>query len=104
MSEAISEIVSGPSRDELVESLRSWNDGRPAFIQFWVKVRYAPDKIRDHAVRAEIKKIGPQDGSYQVWRILLHTPGSSIGSKYLDGYYDSLKRTGRVRLVASVVW
>jgi hypothetical protein len=82
------EIVSGPSREELFDSLRLVKENRQ--VVFGLKFSSV-----DRPTNACVMSIEAEDGSGNCWNIKLYlSAGTSLKSRYLKGFYRTSTRTG----------
>ncbi|MGB3921905.1 MAG: hypothetical protein WBL19_01310 [Minisyncoccia bacterium] len=97
MSETFFEITGGPTRDTMIRSLALWNEDRPVPFTLTVKGEQVPHL----SLTVELYRIGPEPGDhrYEVWLVTLFDDQSRLGATRLEGYYNSSRRTGRLRLV-----
>jgi hypothetical protein len=100
-------IVMGPSREELFDALRLRHEGREVTITAskGYGLPASPPKKGISALAVltldnlTVDSIGIEDGSGDNWILRLRDPNNKTGSKYLEGYFNTVKRTGWVRPV-----
>ncbi len=93
----IYEIVSGPTQDQLFDCLRNWRQGRCE--NFWLRKKGS--RIVLPATVVGINVLSFEDPSNNKWHIKLFDEAGRLGSRLLDGYYDSAKHTGNVQPLRS---
>ena len=94
-------IVSGPSREELFDALRLFNEGRKALLE----IDNNGKKMKAEVI---IRKIGAEDGSGQSWNLVFSIKESFIKVPYpisvssttyipyvdVNAYYSTKNRRG----------
>ena len=92
-------ITNGPSREELFDALRLFDERRRVAFDLMPPRGRASQEVR---MRALIKEIGVDDGSGHSWQLKVHfvvDPGGSIslGTHHaVDVYYNDRARNGVV--------
>lgn len=81
-------IVAGPSREELFDALRLRHEKRQVTF-----TTARPDQI----FKATVDRIGVEDGSGDNWLISLQVRDTHLGSVYLHGFYNTVRRDGWLR-------
>lgn len=90
------EITQGPTQDQLFDSLRNWSENRRA--TFWIR-KDGPNQLVFTAIVVGVNVLTLEEDRSDKWNVKLFDESARLGSKLLDGYYDTNRRTGRLRLV-----
>lgn len=88
----VCKIVSGPSREELFDSLRLSRERRTVTFKFEI----SPKKML--RITAQVRSIGAEDGSGQSWCIIVDDPDRAFGRTSVEGYYRTDSRKGHFDL------
>ena len=100
MSEVFFNIIGGPTREAMIGNLKLWNEDRPATFTLTVTNERLP-KLSLATFTMHILRIGPEPGDhrFEVWLVTLFDEQARLGATRLEGYYNSSRHTGRLRLV-----
>ena len=100
-------IIAGPSREDLFDALRLRHEGRTVTLTVdnWVETVGGPRGCLTIKLpltfRATVESIGVEDGSGDSWLLTLVNSDRKLGSGYVWGYFNTVRREGWLNVVTS---
>lgn len=100
------QIAAGPSREELFDALRLYNEGRELEFAVFVNANDTRSGAPQHAFKALVQQIGAEDGSgyrWLIWVNVVHSDKvtqSFFKGARLEGYLDTRRRGGWLRAIS----
>jgi hypothetical protein len=101
------QITAGPSREELFDALRLRHEGRTVTVTVDNTVRTAGDPRKSLTMKLPltlevgVDSIGIEDGSGNSWLLGVYDKDGKLGSKRLEGYFNTTRREGWIRPTSS---
>ena len=98
MTSTMHQIVAGPSLDELFDALRFGHEGRQVTLTVSPETPASANSKPDNLdFKAHVTQLSPEDGSGNNWLFRLTDQHAVLGSQYLEGYINVIRREGWVR-------
>ena len=91
------EIVAGPSREELFDALRLRHEGRKVSFTMTPRPQRLGSRIEmEKTFNVFVNGIKVNDIRGKNWLLDLCNPNGNLGSQYLRGYFNTMRRKGWV--------
>jgi len=83
-------IADGPSREELFDALRLFNEHRKVAFQGWI--RRGSASMEGFTLGAQVNSIAVEDGSGHSWNLMVYLPALDESGPYEIYYHDGRRK------------